>query len=142
MMKNDISNPDFIKKRTQNIKYILLKELGYETNDLKIEIMPYGFKGSPIQEISFQFYLVTMCEGDLSDIYEISTKFTKKIEKFFIKLGFNEEYQFVGNPNIKDFNLMGPMISYVEYSAADDVLKINVEYIYETIESINPQTSE
>ena len=32
-MKNDVSNPEFIKKRTQNITYMLLKELGYEGDE-------------------------------------------------------------------------------------------------------------
>jgi hypothetical protein len=55
-MKNDISNPEFVKKRTQNIKYMLLNELGYEGDELKIDITPYIFKGS-VEEINFDFYL-------------------------------------------------------------------------------------
>ena len=39
MMKNDVSNKEFINKRTQNIKYILLKELRYDNDVLKIEII-------------------------------------------------------------------------------------------------------
>jgi hypothetical protein len=46
-MKNDISNPEFIKKRTQNIKYMLLKELGYDREDLKIDIV-YVDKEPPL----------------------------------------------------------------------------------------------
>ena len=56
-MKNDISNPEFIKKRTQNIKYMLLNELGYEGDELKIDITPYIIKGS-VEEINFDFYLL------------------------------------------------------------------------------------
>ena len=39
-MKNDVNDKEFIKKRTQNIKYMLLKEFGYDNGDLKIDIIP------------------------------------------------------------------------------------------------------
>jgi hypothetical protein len=131
MMKNDVSNKEFINKRTQNIKYILLKELRYDNDVLKIEITPYILKGS-VDEISFRFYLDTMCDPDLSDICLISKTLTERIERFFDKFGFNNEYQFVGNPNPRDYNLMGPMNSYLMYSIENEGLKMDVEYIYET----------
>lgn len=130
-MKNDVSNKEFINKRTQNIKYILLKELGYDNDVLKIDITPYILKGS-VDEISFRFYLDTMCDPDLSDIYLISKSLTERIERFFDKFRFNNEYQFVGNTKPNDYNLMGPMISYLIYSIENEGLKMDVEYIYET----------
>ena len=130
-MKNDVSNKEFINKRTQNIKYILLKELGYDNDVLKIDITPNIWKGS-VEEISFRFYLDTMCDPDLSDICIISKTLTERIERFFDKFGFNNEYQFVGGPNPRDYNLMGPMISYLMYSIENEGLKMDVEYIYET----------
>jgi hypothetical protein len=73
-----------------------------------------------------------MCDPDLSDICLISKTLTERIERFFDKFGFNNEYQFVGNPNHRDYNLMGPMISYLMYSIENEGLKMDVEYIYET----------
>ena len=136
-MKNDISNPEFIKKRTQNIKYMLLKELGYEGDELKIDITPYILKGSSVEEINFDFYLSVYSEGDLDDICSTSRQLTYKVESFFEKFGFNNEYNFVGNPEPRDYNLMGPMVPYLNFSAANDELKINVSYIYETIGNVN-----
>jgi hypothetical protein len=130
-MKKDISNEEFIKKRTQNIKYLLLKELGYDNEELKIDITPYIFKGS-VEEISFQFYLDVMCDADLDDLYKTSYSFTQKVEEFFEKFGFDSEYNFVGNPSYSDYNLMGPMMSYLHYTIVDEGMKMNVEYIYET----------
>jgi hypothetical protein len=55
----------------------------------------------------------------------------------------NNEYNFVGNPNPRDYSVMGPMIYSLNFIASDDELKINVAFMYETIDkSINPQTSE
>ena len=136
-MKNDISNPEFIKKRTQNIKYMLLNELGYEGDELKIDITPYILKGSSVEEINFDFYLSVYSEGDLDDICSTSRQLTYKVESFFEKFGFNNEYNFVGNPEPRDYNLMGPMVPYLNFSAANDELKINVSYIYETIGNVN-----
>jgi len=135
-MKNDVSNPEFIKKRTQNIKYMLLNELGYEGDELKIDITPYIVKGS-VGEINFDFYLSVYSEGDLDDICSTSRELTYKVESFFNKLGLNTEYNFVGNPSFRDYTLMGPMVPYLNFSAANDELKINVSYIYETIGNIN-----
>jgi hypothetical protein len=141
-MKNDVNDPEFIKKRTQNIKYMLLKELGYEGDDLKIDIMPFIVKGN-VLEIEFQFYLSVFCEGDLDDIVRIPRQLNYKVDDFFDKFGFNNEYNFVGNPNPRDYSLMGPMIYSLNFSADNDELKINVAYMYDTIDkSINPQTSE
>jgi len=140
-MKNDVNDAEFIKKRTQNIKYMLLKELGYEGDELKIDITPYIIKGS-IEEINFDFYLSLYSEGDLDDICSTSRQLTYKVESFFDKFGFNNEYNFVGNPNPRDYTLMGPMVPYLNFSAANDELKINVSYIYETINNVNHQTSE
>jgi hypothetical protein len=135
-MKNDVSNPEFIKKRTQNIKYMLLNELGYEGDELKIDITPYIVKGS-VGEINFDFYLSVYSEGDLDDICSTSRELTDKVESFFDKLGLNTEYNFVGNPSFRDYTLMGPMVPYLNFSAANDELKINVSYIYETIGNVN-----
>lgn len=136
-MKNDVTNPEFIKKRTQNIKYMLLKELGYDGDELKIDITPYILKGSSVEEINFDFYLSVYSEGDLDDICSTSRQLTYKVESFFDKFGFNNEYNFVGNPEPRDYNLMGPMVPYLNFSAANDELKINVSYIYETIGNVN-----
>ena len=135
-MKNDVSNPEFIKKRTQNIKYMLLNELGYEGDELKIDITPYIIKGS-VEEINFDFYLSVYSEGDLDDICSTSRELTHKVESFFDKLGVNNEYNFVGNPHPRDYSVMGPMVPYLNFSAANDELKINVSYIYETINNVN-----
>jgi len=81
-MKNDVSDPEFIKKRTQNIKYMLLNELGYEGDELKIDITPYIVKGS-VGEINFDFYLSVYSEGDLDDICSTSRELTYKVESFF-----------------------------------------------------------
>jgi hypothetical protein len=110
---------------------VLLKELGYEGDELKIDITPYIIQSS-VEEISFQFYLDVMCESDLDDIFKISNEFNQRVEMFFDKFGFSNEYQFVGNPNPRDYNLMGPMVSYLHYTVIDDSMKMNVEYIYET----------
>ena len=135
-MKNVVNDKEFIKKRTQNIKYMLLKEFGYDNGDLKIDIIPYIVKGS-VEEIEFQFYLSVYCEGDLDDISRIPRQLSYKVESFFDKFGFNNEYNFVGNPEPRDYNLMGPMVPYLNFSAANDELKINVSYIYETIVNVN-----
>jgi hypothetical protein len=135
-MKNDVNDPEFIKKRTQNIKYMLLNELGYEGDELKIDITPYIRKGS-VEEINFDFYLSVYSEGDLDDICSTSRELTHKVESFFDKLGLNNEYNFVGNPGHRDYTLMGPMVPYLNFSAANDELKINVSYIYETIGNVN-----
>ena len=135
-MKNDVNDTEFIKKRTQNIKYMLLKELGYDNGDLKIDIIPYIIKGS-VEEIEFQFFLSVYCEGDLDDISRLSRQLNYKVESFFDKFGFNNEYNFVGNPNPRDYSVMGPMVPYLNFSAASDELKINVSHIYETIGNVN-----
>lgn len=141
-MKNDVNDKEFIKKRTQNIKYMLLKELGYEGDELKIDITPYILKGSSVEEINFDFYLSVYSEGDLDDICSTSRQLTYKVESFFEKFGFNNEYNFVGNPNPMDHNVMGPMIYSLNFTSADDELKVNVAYMYDTIHNTNPQTSE
>ena len=140
-MKNNVNDTEFIKKRTQNIKYMLLKELGYDNGDLKIDIIPYIIKGS-VEEIEFQFFLSVYCEGDLDDISRLSRQLNYKVESFFDKFGFNNEYNFVGNPNPRDYSVMGPMVYSLNYTASDDELKVNVAYMYDTIHNTNPQTSE
>ena len=140
-MKNDVNDKEFIKKRTQNIKYMLLKEFGYDNGDLKIDIIPYIVKGS-VEEIEFQFYLSVYCEGDLDDISRIPRQLSYKVESFFDKFGFNSEYNFVGNPHPRDYSVMGPMIYSLNFTSADDELKVNVAYMYDTIHNTNPQTSE
>jgi hypothetical protein len=140
-MKNDVNDTEFIKKRTQNIKYMLLKELGYDREDLKIDIIPYIIKGS-VEEIEFQFYLSVYCEGDLDDISRLSRQLNYKVESFFDKFGFNNEYNFVGNPHPRDYSVMGPMVYSLNYTANNDELKVNVAYMYDTIHNTNPQTSE
>ena len=73
----------------------------------------------------------------MDDICSTSRELTHKVESFFDKLGLNNEYNFVGNPGARDYNLMGPMVPYLNFSAANDELKINVSYIYETIGNVN-----
>ena len=140
-MKNNVNDTEFIKKRTQNIKYMLLKELGYDNGDLKIDIIPYIIKGS-VEEIEFQFYLSVYCEGDLEDISRLSRQLNYNVESFFDKFGFNNEYNFVGNPNPRDYSVMGPMVYSLNYTSHNDELKVNVAYMYDTIHNTNPQTSE
>jgi hypothetical protein len=133
---NNINNETFVKRRLNQIKYLMYDYLSISKDGISIDIVPRFHKSKKSEKFvdvwDLEIYINIKVEVDpiLDELSYFIKTLQKSYDKIFAKIGIDQFLDIIKDPNRLDHSHL-PMLSKVEWS--NNLLEIDLYIDYETI---------